>query len=61
MAFSHDRAIINIKPEHVDAWLNPDSAVLAALYRVLDDKQHLFYEHRIAARSADAQDACSTR
>ncbi|HDS1531982.1 TPA: SOS response-associated peptidase family protein [Stenotrophomonas maltophilia] len=48
-AAGHDRTIINIKPEHVDAWLNPDSADLAALYRIFDDKRHPFYEHRLAA------------
>lgn len=48
-AAGHDRTIINIKPEHVDAWLNPDPAGLAALYRIFDDKRHPFYEHRLAA------------
>lgn len=48
-AAGHDRTIINIKPEHVDAWLNPDPADLVALYRIFDDKRHPFYEHRIAA------------
>jgi len=40
---------INIKPEHVDAWLNPDPSDLGALYRIFDDKRHPFYEHRLAA------------
>ncbi len=48
-AAGHDRTIINIKPEHVDAWLNPDPADLAALYAIFDDKRHPFYEHRLAA------------
>lgn len=48
-AAGHDRTIINIKPEHVDAWLNPDPADLAALYRIFDDKRHPFYEHKLAA------------
>ncbi|MCI2243290.1 SOS response-associated peptidase [Xanthomonas sp. PPL568] len=48
-AAGHDRTIINIKPEHVDAWLNPDPANLAALYGIFDDKRHPFYEHKIAA------------
>ncbi|MRG98880.1 hypothetical protein GIY21_01075 [Xanthomonas sontii] len=48
-AAGHDRTIINIKPEHVDAWLNPDPANLAALYGIFDDKRHPFYEHRLAA------------
>ena len=48
-AAGHDRTIINIKSEHVDAWLNPDPGNLEALYAIFDDKQHPFYEHRIAA------------
>ncbi|APP84454.1 hypothetical protein BI317_09965 [Xanthomonas hortorum pv. gardneri] len=48
-AAGHDRTIINIKPEHVDAWLNPDPRNLDALYAIFDDKRHPFYEHRIAA------------
>ncbi|OWQ68425.1 SOS response-associated peptidase family protein [Stenotrophomonas maltophilia] len=48
-AAGHDRTIINIKPEHVDAWLNPDPADLDALYRIFDDKRHPFYELRMAA------------
>lgn len=48
-AAGHDRTIVNIKPEHLDAWLNPDPRNLDALYAILDDKRHPFYEHRIAA------------
>lgn len=47
-AVGHDRTIINIKPEYVDAWLHP-SADLRALYRIFDDKRHPYYEHRQAA------------
>ena len=48
-AAGHDRTIINIRPEHVDAWLNPDPNNLEVLYRIFDDRQHPYYEHRIAA------------
>ena len=48
-AAGHDRTIINIKPEHIDAWLNPDPGNLAALYGIFDDKRHPYYEHRKAA------------
>lgn len=48
-AAGHDRTIINIKPEHVDAWLRPDPANLAALYAIFDDKRHPYYEHQVAA------------
>lgn len=48
-AAGHDRTIINIKPEHIDAWLNPDPQHLEDMYHIFDDKQHPYYEHRIAA------------
>ncbi|SIP86542.1 SOS response-associated peptidase family protein [Solilutibacter tolerans] len=48
-AAGHDRTIINIKPEHIEAWLNPDPNNLQALYDIFDDKQHPYYENREAA------------
>ena len=48
-AAGHDRCIIPIKPENVDAWLNPDPANLAALHAILDDRDRPYYEHRLAA------------
>lgn len=45
-AAGHDRTIINIKPEHVDAWLNPQGDI-KAMYVIFDDKQHPYYEHRL--------------
>ncbi len=41
-AVGHDRTIIRIKPEHIDAWLNPDPASLQALQAILEDKRHPF-------------------
>jgi len=49
LAAGHDRCIIPIKPEHVDAWLNPDPRDLQALYDILDDRPRPYYEHRLAA------------
>lgn len=43
-AQGHDRTIINIKPEHVDAWLNPDPSNLDALFAIFDDRRHPYYE-----------------
>jgi len=43
-AAGHDRTIINIKPEHVDAWLNPNPNNLDALFAIFDDKRHPYYE-----------------
>jgi putative SOS response-associated peptidase YedK len=48
-AAGHDRCIIPIKPENIDAWLDPDPANLAAQYVILDDRQRPYYEHRLAA------------
>jgi putative SOS response-associated peptidase YedK len=48
-AAGHDRCIIPIKPENIDAWLNPDPKNLAAQYAILDDRERPYYEHRMAA------------
>jgi putative SOS response-associated peptidase YedK len=48
-AAGHDRCIVPIKPEHVDQWLNPDAANLAAQYAILDDRERPYYEHQLAA------------
>jgi putative SOS response-associated peptidase YedK len=48
-AAGHDRCIIQIRPEHVDAWLNPDPANLAAMQAILEDRPRPYYEHRLAA------------
>jgi putative SOS response-associated peptidase YedK len=47
-ASGHDRTIINIKSEHVDAWLDPRGD-RAAMQYIFDDKRHPYYEHRKAA------------
>jgi putative SOS response-associated peptidase YedK len=48
-AAGHDRTIINLKPEYVDSWLNPDPSRLEALHEIFEDKPHPYYEHREAA------------
>ncbi|MEW9586334.1 SOS response-associated peptidase family protein [Paraburkholderia sp. DGU8] len=48
-AAGHDRCIVPIKPENIDAWLNPDSENLAALHAILDDRDRPYYEHQLAA------------
>ncbi len=48
-AAGHDRCIVPIRPENLDAWLQPDSADLGASYAVLDDRERPYYEHRLAA------------
>ncbi len=47
-AAGHDRCIIPIRPENLEAWLNP-AADPKALYAILDDRERPYYEHREAA------------
>ena len=47
-AAGHDRCIVPIKAEHVDAWLNPDPADLDAQFAILTDRERPYYEHEIA-------------
>ena len=48
-AAGHNRCIVPIKRENIDAWLSPDPTNLAVLYAILDDRERPYYEHRIAA------------
>jgi putative SOS response-associated peptidase YedK len=45
----HDRCIIPIEAENINAWLNPDPADLAAQYTILDDRHQPYYEYRLTA------------
>lgn len=46
-AAGHDRTIIQIKPEHIDAWLTPEGRSPAELQAILDDRPTAYYEHRL--------------
>lgn len=48
-AAGHDRCIVPIKPENVDAWLNPAETSPDRLLAMLDDRERPYYEHRMAA------------
>ncbi len=47
-AAGHDRCVIPIKEENLDAWLNPDPKNLAAQYAILDDRAQHYYQHQFA-------------
>lgn len=49
VAAGHDRCIVPIKPENIDAWLNPDPKNLEAQYAILEDRARPYYEYRMAA------------
>jgi putative SOS response-associated peptidase YedK len=48
-AAGHDRCIVPIKPENVEAWLKPDASNRGALHAILDDKDRPYFEHWLAA------------
>ena len=43
-----ERWIIPIKPENLDAWLNPDAGDTNALHAILDDRAPMHYSQRAA-------------
>jgi putative SOS response-associated peptidase YedK len=51
-AAGHDRCIIPLKADNVDAWLNPDPKNSKELHDILDDRERPYYEHRIEERLA---------
>jgi putative SOS response-associated peptidase YedK len=48
-AAGHDRMIINLKPEHLDAWLQPKGKSSEELQAILSDRQTPYYEHEVMA------------
>jgi len=46
-AAGHDRCIINLKPEHVEAWLTPDSRSRKELQEILSDRAVPVYQHEV--------------
>jgi putative SOS response-associated peptidase YedK len=48
-AAGHDRMIVNLKPEHLDAWLSPAGRSPDELQAILGDRQTAYYEHEVLA------------
>jgi putative SOS response-associated peptidase YedK len=46
-AAGHDRCIINLKPEHVEAWLTPQGRSAAELQSMLSDRAIPVFQHAI--------------
>ncbi len=46
-AAGHDRCIINLKPEHVEAWLTPAGRSAAELQAMLSDRAVPTFQHEI--------------
>lgn len=48
-AAGHDRCIINLRPEHAEAWLTPEQYTTEELQAILSDRAVATYEHAQAA------------
>jgi putative SOS response-associated peptidase YedK len=46
-AAGHDRCIINLKPEHVEAWLTPQGRSTAELQAILSDRAIPVFQHEV--------------
>ena len=46
-AAGHDRCIINLKPEHIDAWLTPQGRSTIELQSMLSDRAVPVFQHEI--------------
>ena len=47
-AASHDRAVIQIMPERIDAWLTPEGRSREELQATLADRADAYYDHQVA-------------
>lgn len=47
-AAGHDRCVVPIRPEYLDAWLNPDPKDTQGLYALLRDRQPVTFRHQLA-------------
>jgi putative SOS response-associated peptidase YedK len=48
-AAGHDRCIINLREENVEAWLSPEGRSDEELQALLSDRQQPYYEHEVMA------------
>jgi len=44
-AAGHDRCIINLRPEHIEAWLTPQGRRMDELHRILSDRAVSAFQH----------------
>ncbi|MFK2875032.1 hypothetical protein [Dyella lipolytica] len=49
----HDRCVIAIRPENIDAWLNPDPHHLSDMCVILDDPVDAYYQYELVSKEAE--------
>lgn len=52
-ATGHDRCVIAIRPENLDAWLEPDPYNLAVSAAILDDPVDAYYQHELVSKEPE--------
>lgn len=50
LAAGHNRCVIPLRAENLDAWLDPDPKNLAAQYALLEDPIDAYYQHQIVSK-----------
>lgn len=55
-AAGHNRCVIPLRPENVDAWLEPDPKNLSAMYAILDDPIDAYYQHELSERNRPSEE-----
>lgn len=53
----HDRCVIAIREENIDAWLNPDPKNLGKSMAILDDPIDAYYQHELAKKTEEEEAA----
>lgn len=49
VAAGHDRCIVPINEDYLEDWLTLKPQKLEKLYAIFEDREHLYYEHHLAA------------
>ncbi|MDF4024145.1 SOS response-associated peptidase family protein [Luteibacter sp. PPL201] len=52
-AAGHDRCVIPIRPENLDAWLDPQPGQLVEMERILADSIDAYYEHEFSVKTVE--------
>jgi putative SOS response-associated peptidase YedK len=52
LAAGHDRCVIPIKPENLEAWLDPQPGRLADMMAILEAPIDAYFEHELVERDA---------
>jgi putative SOS response-associated peptidase YedK len=55
-AAGHDRCVVAIRPDKLDAWLNPDPKNLTAQLAILDEPVVTYYQHELVKKDANGVD-----